>query len=228
MAGYWSPAHGGGWSWVSGQNPPQWLINDGYTPQALENPNVTPGGAVPSAPVDPSPPPADTKTPELTQVWQTAPHIPGPDTSDPLNGPSGNGNSLPSSSTPFSVSPGTIEDAENVILAETSTAVTTYDTFREYVESTQSWIFSINNPGLLTESGRNGPLYPPGNLPNQDATNDFIPTQDQVLRNAGDAIELAGKFVAWLNDAAQSYALTDINSFLPPPGGNGGTNATPS
>jgi hypothetical protein len=215
--GYWNPAHGGGWQWVAGQNPPQYLI-DQYGLAAETNPAVDPSGVGPANPPDTSAPESDTPTPQLTQIWATAPHIPGDDPDDTLNGSPGSAPGTPSKAiTAFAVSPGSIEEAENTILAETQTAVTAYDAFREKVQSEQGWAFSINNPGMLTETVQGHPTLTPGNLPNQDATNQFIIAQDQALRGAGDAIELAGKYVAWLNDAAQAYGATDLKCFLPPP-----------
>jgi hypothetical protein len=164
-------------------------------------------------------PPAEA-TPTLKLDWSAAPGL------GPTKG-TGSGNPTAPGCPPFTVSPGQIEAAENALLQAVTQPINTYNILNEYVQSTKSWIFLVGSPDATLPSSsaavqaytaQNGMLiYPPGNPDNYPTLSDattLAQQEVQALRGAADAITLVGQLIAALNDAAQSYASTDLNCFL--------------
>jgi hypothetical protein len=130
------------------------------------------------------------------------------------------------------VSPNAIKVAETTILNKTDLAVSDFETFKKDVRDKQSWIFWIDDPSELdpvwhsgggngkanTDSGSGGQprgSYPDHTDPDPAGTQQIINGQEEMLRGIGDAIELYGRLVAQLNNAAQLYKKSDDESFPP-------------
>jgi len=185
--GSWVPQHGGGWDWLWGDNVPDPNLVRSYGLAQLTDPNHLPGNGNPTT--SNSPTPNDVNTPSLNDTWNGTPPI--------VNGtlsPTPTSGSTVSSPPPVSayvVAPGDIRNAESVVLASTDGLITDYN-------SLQSQVNAAKTENVYTQTA--------GSL---------IDDQDQALLNVGDALELAGQFINALNNAAQNYALADMNSFLP-------------
>jgi hypothetical protein len=174
-------------------------------------PYVPPKYATPAGP--------DIPTPTLNQTVSTAPGIPGVDwaANGGVGGPGTSDTTSPLTD-PYSVSPGSLRDGENLILAATQTVIPDYNDLKAYVDQVKGWIFQVHDPKYLG----NGSLV---NIKNDKGeiidgatmTADYSLYMDQVLRGAADSITLTGRLVAYLNHAAQSYAQADIHSVLPTP-----------
>jgi hypothetical protein len=187
--GAWTPSHGGGWQWTWGANPDPNLV-DKYGKGPLTDPDHAPNGA--DTKDQNSPLPADVKAPDLADAWHGTPpavtgNVPGAtnDSSTTVDHPPDH--------PAFMVSPGSIRNAETVLLQQIDTQINEYTALKNYVQASL---------------GQN--LYMEG------AThNDFQSIEDHLLLGIGDAVELAGQFTQMLNITAQSYAKADIDSFLP-------------
>jgi hypothetical protein len=171
----------------------------------------------------------DPTPPTLKQIWPEAPHIPGENVK--LGGGGGGQNQAPPSHKPYSVSPGSIRDAENTLLQETGRQVEHYESFKNYVNERKEWIFSFASsdtrytavPGFRSGSiTKDHPVNP-------DTAHNTLVAQDQGLVAVANVIELAGQFIARLNNSGQSYAMADIASEMPEAdtGSNGGNGAPP-
>jgi hypothetical protein len=193
--GAWRPVHGGGWTWTWGANPDPNLAKT-YGNGALTNPNQSPDGG--QGPGDPNnvhhPLSPDVVPPTVVDIWNgVAPDVTGklsqlPDGSQPPV-------SQPPSHNAYRVSPGSIRNAENQLLARVDGQISQYDDLKAYVEQTHSQNIYNSDSGL-TEG-------------------QLSTTQDHLLQNIGDTIELCGQYIGMLNNAAQNYAHADIGSFVP-------------
>lgn len=111
----------------------------------------------------------------------------------------------------YSVSPGEIFDAQNVILAETNRQIDEFERFRDDVLAKEKWIFfaQTEEDAAPKKDGKPG---------TKDAdpkrTETLIGTQNALLQSVGGAIQLAGELVARLNDTAQIYAGADRRAWL--------------
>jgi hypothetical protein len=199
-----------GWIWVWGANPDpnlvkQWgkdkLTNPDQTPSGAPLPpdgSDIPGGQPPGIPQgqagDPGhPPPPDVVPPTVKDIWSgVAPDVTG-QLPPPPDGTTPPTVSKPPSHPAYFVSPGSIRDAENRLLAEEDAQISEYNDLKAYVAQT---------PGqnLYSES-----------MPMETLRN----TQDVLLLNIGDSIEVVGQYISMLNYAAQDYAHADIGSFVP-------------
>jgi hypothetical protein len=208
---YWRPPQGGHWVlstsfapdeggldywyWEPNGDPkPGEGIDNGthYSFEELTNFTRTPDGR-PNK--DYPPQQVDTEgVPTLVQVWDTAPLIPSGSV-----GPSGGsgepaGSIGPPQQGAWRVHTGTIRDAENRILTETRSQVSEYEALKAdlIASGPEAW-------GSGTQS------Y------------EMYAAEDGMFLATADAIHLVGTYVAALNDAAQSYALADIESKPPAP-----------
>jgi hypothetical protein len=189
--GSWSPVHGGGWTWQWGVDPDPNLVKT-YGHDKLTNPDRTPHGADPGGLTHPPPP--DVNPPTIADSWNgVAPDITGAVPKPPDDGSQPPPVDRPPHHSAYLVSPGSIRNGENVLLAQIDAQIGDYTSLKNYVAAShQQNIFS---DGATRE--------------------DLINRQDQLLLQIADAVELAGQFTRMLNNAAQSYARADIDSFLP-------------
>ncbi len=200
--GAWGRNGRGGWAWVWNADPDPSLVKQ-YGYDKLTNPKVDPGGhgwAGRPGPGDPNssdhPLPPDVVPPTIKDIWGVAPEVTGqiPPPPDGSQKPV----SEPPSHSAYRVSPGSIRNAETTLLARTDAQISQYNDLKAYAEQTRSQnIYYTDDAGdaVMTEM----------QLSN---------TQDRLLQNIGDAVELYGQYINMLNYAAQNYAHADIGSFL--------------
>ena len=189
----------------------------------------------------------DVVAPDLTQVMSTEVAVTGDprgEQRDP-RGRRGKGVPQPPPTAPpshpaYNVSPGSVNDAANTILADTQGAVDTYEQLKTTVNSTKGWIFwaPTDNPTIPvydsgSETPKNGPQgpptgYVPANDPNPAMTAQLSAVEDNLLLEIADSITLAGQFVDQLNNAMQFYAKADKSSVLPVPAGYGTVDQAPT
>lgn len=183
----------------------------------------------------------DVVAPDVTQVMQTEVAVTGDprgEQRDP-RGRRGKGvpqapATAPPSHPAYNVSPGSVNDACNTILANTQQAVNTYEQLKATVTSTKPWIFwapnadptiPVYDSGSETPKNGGGPKAPtgyvPANDPNPEMTAKIGAAEDNLLLEIADSITLAGQFVDQLNNAMQFYAKADKSSVLPQPAGYG-------
>lgn len=173
-------------------------------------------------------PPKDVNPPDLQQPKSVGPSVTGnprvPD-GDPARNPRGRrGKGVPQTLTPppthsaYQVSPGSVNDAGNQILANTQQAISAYENLKATVASTKSWIFWAPNdrPDSVVPSGA-GPIdADPGyKNPDREQGKKIGAAEDNLLLEIGDSITLAGQFADQINNAAQFYAQADKASVLP-------------
>lgn len=189
----------------------------------------------------------DVVAPDLTQVMSTEVAVTGDprgEQRDP-RGRRGKGVPQPPATAPpshpaYNVSPGSVNDAANEILAGTQGAVDTYEQLKTTVNSTKAWVFWApnDNPTIPvydsgSETPKNGPQgpptgYAPANDPNPAMTAQLGAVEDNLLLEIADSITLAGQFVDQLNNAMQFYAKADKSSVLPVPAGYGTMDQAPN
>jgi hypothetical protein len=188
--GAWTPGHGGGWSWTWGASPDPHLA-DNWGTDTLTNPDRSPNDVDTSA--ENTPPPPDAQPPTVTDTWNgVPPDITGTVTPTPAGGGS-QAVSEPPQHHPYLVSPGGIRNAETVLLAQVDAAIGNYNSLRDYVTMSQGQNLYANGAGY-------GQIVAP---------------EHNLLLQIGDVLEMAGQFCLMLNNAAQSYAKADLDSFLP-------------
>ena len=162
-----------------------------YGTDALTNPNHTPNGADPGPDIT-DPPPADVHSPALSDAWNGVP----PDVTGALPIPDSGTASQTVSEPPvhraYAVSPGSIRNAESVLLRQIDSQIGDYNYLRNYVETAKTQ-----------------------NLYTSETRERLVSAMDNLLLEIGDAVELAGQFTRMMNNAAQSYAKADIDSYLP-------------
>jgi hypothetical protein len=185
-----------GWQWVWGANPdPHWVKQ--YGQAAMTNPNQSPaGGMGPGNKNSPDyPQPSDVVPPTVTDIWNgVAPDVTGK--LPPLpNDEQGVAYTEPPIVTTYKVSPGSIRNAESQLLARADITINQYNDLKAYVEQARSQNIYSDSAGASKAN--------------------LSSTQDHLLLNIGDAIEVCGQFIGMLNYAAQNYAAADIGSFLP-------------
>lgn len=186
--GSWSPDRGG-WHWTWGTTPDPDLLHS-YNQDELTDPDHLPGHGHPDTDANHVPPP-DVQPPTVTDEWNGTP----PDiTGDVPPPPGGNGPQIttPPVHQPFKVAPGSIREAETTVLSNIDIVLPDYDTLKGKVEDSRSSFVYM-----------------------QRDREEFLNTQDRILLQIGDTLELAGQFVQALNYAAQMYAKADIDSFVP-------------
>ncbi|MCI4061404.1 hypothetical protein MRQ36_01950 [Micromonospora sp. R77] len=141
--------------------------------------------------------------------------------------------SIPGAVTPgFTVSTGSIRDAETTILGLTKTEIDAFETFRDSVMQRASWIFYAEayEQTVVQKQGGGPPTngntygtfqwdeveyYPNVVDPHPEMTEQLQYSQYQLLQSVGGALELVGQYVAKLNNSAQMYASADIQSAPP-------------
>ncbi|ASW55415.1 hypothetical protein [Plantactinospora sp. KBS50] len=188
--GAWTPQHGGGWHWDWGRKPSQTLV-DRYGEDVLTDPDHLPGHSH-SATDNNQPPPPDVNPPTLADSW----HGVVPDVTGAVPRPPDTGDA-PTVTTPpvhqaYTVSPGAIRQAEQVVLSNIDIQLFAYDALKSKVAASK---------GEFTYMARERET--------------LINNQDRLLLQVGDTLELAGQFVRALNNAAQLYARADLDSFVP-------------
>jgi hypothetical protein len=198
--GSWVPVHGGGWEWVYGQAPDPHLAKSyGYdkltdikqTPHGAKNPNY-----------DPNPAPLDVAPPSVGQPWGISPpHITG----EGLPLPPGDAPKIdtPPSHRPYHVSPGSLRGAEVRILTGTLGVEGAYERVKATLQSkpASEWFgqFADEQPQATT-------AYNEAKLQS---------IQDNLLAAIGNVLVGVGGYVQAVNNAAQSYAHADLQSFIP-------------
>jgi hypothetical protein len=195
-----------------------------YGHDALTDPTETPDGKEnPHYDAHPDP---HLDTPELTQIWDTAPHIPGEDVDIEKGGGDGGGGDKgpPPVHQRFAVSPGSIRDAENELLSETKRQIVQYESLKGYVNSTKHWIFGFDNPDDMLPHAhpKHGEVTPVDK--NYKVTHELHAVQDEALVAIAQVIVVAGQLVAMLNNGAQAYAQADLHSFMPEADNSSGDN----
>ncbi len=198
--GSWVPVHGGGWEWVYGKVPdPNLAKTYGY--DKLTDIKKTPHGANNPA-YDPDPPPLDVAPPTLGQPWGTdPPHITG----DGLPQPSGDAPKVdkPPSHRAYHVSPGSLRNAEIQILTGTQSTEAAYDHVKSTLQSKSAaqWFGQFADEQPLATTAYN--------------ENKMHSIQDNLLLAIGNILVGVGDYVKAINNAAQSYAHADLESFVP-------------
>jgi hypothetical protein len=188
--GSWHPhSHGSTWEW--GKDPDQ---NDlrSYSYSELTDPDHFPLYGHPNYDGN-KPPPPDVVAPELKDTWGgVAPDVTGKD----IVKANGNGTpqtvSTPPSHAAYMVYPGGIRDAENILLADIDRCLAAYNSLKTAVANAL-----------------------PDNLYMSNMVGEMAHTQNRLLLNVGDTLELSGQYTRALNNAAQLYAKADLDSFLP-------------
>lgn len=164
--------------------------------------------------------PADVTPPSLTQQW----HMWGPPMDGNPRGLQPADASAPPVSTPptvsaYVVSPGSIEGATSQILMRTENLVNSYTSLKDYINSTKSWIFDVNNSDVMNQpqaTGSHGGHFSHPHIdPHPEWTQQMSAVSDNLLLQVADAVELAGQFVDALNNAGQFYTKADKDSDLP-------------
>ncbi len=191
--------------------------------------------------------PPDVNPPDLRQVWgdhgggdygplmDGTVRLPPPDpqATQETSPPTG-----PPNVRPYRVSPFSIAGVVSRILKETETCVYSYNSMKDYVNSTKWWIFDVHDPDVLTKpvteptdsAGAVGGNHDPSNHdpgeaghttthdpidPHPGWTKDGTAISDNLLLQVADAIELAGQYAFALNNAGQIYVKADKDSALP-------------
>lgn len=145
--------------------------------------------------------------------------------------PSEDGSFPPPMALYFKVNTGEIHDAEDSVLGRTSTEIGEFEAFRDSVMRRAGWIFYAerfeDTQELMREGDRqngnsyaswsDGPEeeYAAVKDPHPEHTEQLQYNQYQLLQAVGGVLELVGQYVAKLNNAAQIYAASDINSAPP-------------
>ncbi|GAA5199777.1 hypothetical protein GCM10023322_76190 [Rugosimonospora acidiphila] len=189
--------YGKGAQWVWGDDPNQ---NDlhAYSYDELTDPDHLPNNAQHPSYDGNKPPPPDVVAPELKDTWGgVAPDVTGKNI---VSADNGSGSPQQVTSPPhhaaYLVQPGGIRDVENTVLAEIDANLANYDSLKTAVANAlPDGLYMPNMVGEMTH------------------------TQDRLLLNVGDTLELTGQFTRALNNAAQLYARADLDSFLPADGG---------
>ena len=131
-------------------------------------------------------------SPALSDAWNGVP----PDVTGALPIPDSGTASQTVSEPPvhraYAVSPGSIRNAESVLLRQIDSQIGDYNYLRNYVETAKTQ-----------------------NLYTSETRERLVSAMDNLLLEIGDAVELAGQFTRMMNNAAQSYAKADIDSYLP-------------
>jgi hypothetical protein len=121
-----------------------------------------------------------------------------------------------------------LRSTEQACLNETSALVDAYNSLKTTVTAAvnSTTIFGQNvgsagiyNPRIVALGGGPTPTYSQYNTEGQNFAASMDSQMEQVLQEAGNAIELLGQFVAMLNVAGQMYAETDataLNAWRPP------------
>ncbi|MDT5027291.1 MAG: hypothetical protein QOE61_3717 [Micromonosporaceae bacterium] len=236
--GYWLPVHGGGYAWHTGTldsaRPYTQVYN--MSLESMLNPMVYPNGKTvpyrdgnytnsnytgefwPDGTPNANYIPPDPATVNVGLNPVLPPIITGnPRTSD------GNGAPPPPQSdfNAYSVDPGSMRDAEMGMRAPVENTITVYEDTKHWLDAQKGWLYSFDNaavPGMTYGSGRNG--GPPAQIPmyqqgNPAAVAQMIAANDAALQSVTDVVELAGVYMATLNDAAQVFAEADKKSFVP-------------
>jgi hypothetical protein len=183
-----------GWAWIWNADPDPNLVKK-YGKDKLTNPNQDPAGA--QGPGDPNnwehPLPPDVVPPTVADIWGgVAPDVTGQLPPPPDGSPGAV--DKPPSHRAYLVSPGSIRNAENTLLARTDAQISQYNDLKAYVEQTRSQNIYYDDSGV-TEG-------------------QLSTTQDRLLQNIADAVELYGQYISMLNYAAQNYAHADVGSFI--------------
>ena len=191
-------SHGATWEW--GKDPDQSdLRNNTYS--ELTDPDHLPLYSHPNYDGN-KPPPPDVVAPELKDTWGgVAPDVTGKDIVKSNGSGTPQTVTTPPSHAAYMVYPGGIRDAENTLLADIDRSLAAYNSLKSAVANAL-----------------------PDNLYMANMVGEMTHTQDRLLLNVGDTLELSGQFTRALNNAAQLYARADLDSFLP----GGGTAPPPA
>jgi hypothetical protein len=194
---------------------------------ATDGPTADSGG--PSGPA-----PQFVPDPYLQVIWGDAPAVTG-DVGP--TGPGGGGaNVTHRNHGPITVDLGSIESAENGMLAQSRQAVSEYMYVKQQVENainggviwgqqaTKTVTRQTNTTFYGATGGGSGPAQPTTVEPDQaiqQAAQQYAavmnPVMTEVLRQIADSVESVGQFIVGLNRSAQLYAYADKNSFFPDP-----------
>ncbi|MFG2041282.1 hypothetical protein [Dactylosporangium sp. NPDC048998] len=164
--------------------------------------------------------PPDVTPPTLGQTWELF----GPPMDGTLHLPSGprfghavppRGPKEPPVVPNYVVSPGSIEGATSQILNRTHEVTESYNSLKDYISGTKSWIYSVPDDHTIGEQW--GSKVNPQHLddPHPDWTQQMSAVSDNVLLQVADAVEMTGEFVRALNNAGQFYTRADKDSDLP-------------
>jgi hypothetical protein len=172
-------------------------------------------------------PPADVKAPTLTLKDSDWPlHATGE-----MGGGGGGTQPTTAPDVPdFSVTVGTLRDAQTAMLPSANTATDKYNSLKDSTNAKKSWIFQQasadqNTNGVVIYAGTTGNDYGPdtgkgaSNL-DPDLTKQtpiMTASLDNALLAIADAVHLAGEYAGFLNTAAQSYTYADKESYLKAP-----------
>lgn len=191
-SGSWRPTRGG-FQWRWGREPEEWSLN-GYSYEELTNPDTMPAGRTPNGVSFTRPPRPDVVPPTVTNAWGDNP----PSITGQLPEAESDGGGTPEALTEppahpmFTVSPGSLRDAEIAVLGLLDGAIGSY-------EATRAAVNLSRTQDVYTRDNRE----------------ELLSGQDNLLLGIADTLRLVGEFVSRLNIAAQSYARADIDSFMP-------------
>ena len=185
--GAWTPVHGGGFTWTWGADPDPATVH-AYGKDKATDPDHTPTGADTKSKNTPAPP--DVTPPTLTDKWGgVPPHVTG----DVPGSSSSTTVDHPPAHPAFLVSPGSIRNAETVVLSLADQGIVMYNSLKNYVSMSHGQNLYTNGAGW----------------------EQIVTPQDRLLLGIGDALELVGQFAEMLNLSAQNYAKADKDSFMP-------------
>ena len=163
--------------------------------------------------------PPDVTPPTITQTWLLGPPMDG--NLDLPKGPRfghdvpSRGPTEPPVVPAFKVSPGSIEAGTWQMLVHTREVTETYESLKNYITSTKSWIYSVPDDHTIGEEW-GGKAYPQHlDDPHPDWTQQMSAVSDNILLQVADSVETAGEFIRALNTAGQFYTKADKDSDLP-------------
>jgi hypothetical protein len=140
----------------------------------------------------------------------------------------GGGGGTPPTTAPdvpdFSVTVGTLRDAQSAVLPSANTATDKYNSLKDSTGRKAAWIFQQDTSGDLGTYYFWNPASQGTQVQDNQADPKLIkqtPIMTEALEKAllsvADAVHLAGEYAGFLNTAAQSYTYADKESYLKAP-----------
>jgi hypothetical protein len=176
------------WVWEYGAPPDPATVNE-FGHDAATDPSVTPSSGFPQ---NTDIPPPDVVPPELTDRWNG--HVPDATGTLPPQDPGSTPPSEPPAVPPYSVSPGSIRDAELPLYEVLQNNRIMYDNLQATVEASAGW--DIYTPALTSEQ--------------------LMHVQHNLLLQIADGVKLFGDYIGLLDTTVQTYVRADLDSFIRP------------
>ncbi|MFI5838816.1 hypothetical protein ACIA8K_03745 [Catenuloplanes sp. NPDC051500] len=132
----------------------------------------------------------------------------------------------------FTINTGNVVDTVKLAISDLKTAVTAYNTHKDYVSSREGWMFSVaskedigsdNDPfssvGAVNEFDSEGMLWRVDKElyagPSRELVEQLNTYQHKIIMSASDVITLVSQFTLAVDGAAQAYAQIDYSSQFP-------------